>query len=483
MKKILLIVLSLIVIVSCQSDENYENLNRDPKNPTQVEAGFLYNSAVKSLYDQMTSTNVNTNIFRMLGQHWTETTYVDEANYDLNNRNIPDNHWSEMYRDVLLDLKTASEIVNADTGLSQSEKDSRNAQIEVLAIYTWAQLTETFGDIPYSQALNPAEFVLPQFDDASSIYSDLLNRLTTAIPKLTGTGFGSFDPIYGGNTTSWQKFGNSLLLRMGLRVIDTPTLESQAQNAITAAISGGVFSSNDDNASLAYEGATPNTNPVWVSLVQSGRNDFVAANTLVDFMNNLDDPRRPVYFDQNLGDDTYEGGPYGDNNSFSSYTHIRGKDDNTSMHSPDFPACLMDYAEVCFYLADVAERSISGTPAAAAGFYNDGITASFDYWGASDVASYLANPDVNYATAPGDWKVKIGNQLWLAMYNRGFESWTSWRVYDTPTFNLPVVSGNPVPTRYTYPIDEQNLNEANWDAASTAIGGDEQTTKLFFDVN
>jgi hypothetical protein len=34
----------------------------------------------KSLVDQMTSTNVNTNIFRMLGQHWTETTYVDEAN-------------------------------------------------------------------------------------------------------------------------------------------------------------------------------------------------------------------------------------------------------------------------------------------------------------------------------------------------------------------------------------------------------------------
>jgi hypothetical protein len=51
----------------------------------------------------MTSTNVNTNIFRMLGQHWTETTYVDEANYDFNTRNITNAHWSEMYRDVILD--------------------------------------------------------------------------------------------------------------------------------------------------------------------------------------------------------------------------------------------------------------------------------------------------------------------------------------------------------------------------------------------
>jgi hypothetical protein len=478
MKKILITVLSIIALVSCQSDDAYENLNRDPKNPTQVDAGFLFNAATKSLYDQMTSTNVNTNIFRMLGQHWTETTYTDEANYDFNTRNIPANHWSEMYRDVLLDLTTAKEVVSADANLTQAEKDSRNAQAEVLMIYTWAQLVETYGDIPYSQALNAGEYVLPVYDDAATIYSDLLSRLTAAIPSISGTGFGSSDPIYGGDATSWKKFANSLLLRMGLRVIDAPGMASAAQSAITAAVSGGVFTSNDDNAALVYESATPNTNPLWVDLVQSGRSDFVAANTIVDFMNNLNDPRREVYFDQNLGAGVYDGGPYGDNNSYSSYTHL-----GAAMYDPTTPACLIDYAEVCFYLADAAERSISGTPATAAGFYNAGITASFDYWGASDIATYLANPDVAYATAPGTAKQKIGNQLWLAMYNRGFEAWTAWRTYDTPTFNLPAISGSPVPTRYTYPVSEQNLNEENWTAASSAIGGDSQTTKLFFDVN
>jgi len=478
MKKILITVLSLIALVSCQSDDAYENLNRDPKNPTQVDASFLFNAATKSLYDQMTSTNVNTNIFRMLAQHWTETTYTDEANYDFNTRNIPQNHWSEMYRDVLLDLTTAKEVVTADSGLSQSEKDSRIAQAEVLMVYTWAQMVETFGDIPYSQALNAGEYVLPVYDDAATIYSDLLSRLTAAIPDLTGTGFGSADPIYGGSATAWKKFANSLLLRMGLRVIDAPGMSSAAQSAITAAVSGGVFTSNDDNAALHYESSTPNTNPLWVDLVQSGRSDFVAANTLVDFMNDLNDPRRAEYFDQNLGADTYVGGPYGDNNSYSSYSHV-----GAAMLDPTTPACLIDYAEVCFYLADAAERSVSGTPAAAAGFYNAGITASFNYWGTSGVATYLTNPDVAYATAPGTWKQKIGNQMWLAMYNRGFEAWTAWRIYDTPTFNLPAVSGSPVPTRYTYPVNEQNLNETNWTAASSAIGGDAQTTKLFFDVN
>jgi hypothetical protein len=64
--------------------------------------------------------------------------------------------------------------------------------------------------------------------------------------------------------------------------------------------------------------APPNTNPVWVDLVQSGRSDFVIANTLIDFMNNLSDQEE--YFDQNLGAGIYEGGPYGENNSF--HTHV-----------------------------------------------------------------------------------------------------------------------------------------------------------------
>ena len=477
MKKVILTTLTIFsLLVSCQSDEQYEEKNRDPKNPTQVSAEFLFNSATKSLFDQMTSTNVNTNIFRMLGQHWTETTYVDEANYDFNTRNIPQNHWSEMYRDVLLDLATAKTNTDADVTLSAATKATKNAQIEILAVYTWAQMVETFGNVPYSQALNAGVYVLPVYDDATTVYGDLLTRLTAAIPKLSDNGFGSADNIYGGNPANWKKFGNSLLLRMGLRVADVPTLAAKSTAAIKAAVSGGVFTSNADNAALVYSNASPNTNPVWVDLVQSGRSDFVVANTLVDKMNALSDPRRTAYFDENLGAGVFVGGPYGDNNSFSAYTHVSAR-----ITDPTNPASLIDYAEVCFYLADAAERSISGTPANAASFYNQGITASFDYWGTPNVAAYLLNPNVNYATAAGDWKVKIGTQLWLAMYNRGYEAWTAWRTYDIPGFNLPAVSEDPVPTRYTYPINEQNLNKANYTAASAAIGGDKQTTKVFWD--
>jgi hypothetical protein len=53
-------------------------------------------------------------------------------------------------------------------------------------------------------------------------------------------------------------------------------------------------------------------------------------------------------------------------------------------------------------------------------------------------------PNVAYATAPY-MASKIGNQLWLAMYNRGYEAWTAWRTHDMPGFNLPAVSLLPVP--------------------------------------
>ncbi|RAJ14451.1 SusD/RagB family nutrient-binding outer membrane lipoprotein [Olleya aquimaris] len=469
MKKILTTILSFMVLFSCQTDEQYEDLNRDPKNPTQVDAEFLYNSATKSLFDQMTSTNVNRNIFRLLGQYWTETTYTDETNYDFTGRNIPENHWSEMYRDVLLDFKTAKELTTNPASV---------AQIEVLMIYTWQQLVDSFGDIPYTEALT--EITLPKYDDAETIYLDLLNRLDAAIANLSGTGFTTADKIYGGDMVAWNKFANSLKLKLGIRLSDFNT--SLSQSTVEAAYAAGVFTSNADNALLQYESATPNTNPLWVDLVQSNRTDFVPANTLVDVMNNLDDPRRMAYFDDNLGAGVYDGGVYGDNNTFGNYTHIAGYDDGLDLHDPTLPGVLMDFAEVSFYLAEAAHRtwSVGGT---ATQHYNNGITASFDYWGVPDVATYLANPNVAYATAAGDWRQKIGTQFWLAMYNRGFEGWTVWRKYDNPTFNLPAVTSNPVPTRYTYPVNEQNLNEANWSAASSAIGGDSQTTKLFWDMN
>jgi hypothetical protein len=55
--------------------------------------------------------------------------------------------------------------------------------------------------------------------------------------------------------TFLEKFGNSLKLRMGIRIADATGMSATSQAAITTAISGGVFTSNADNATLQYTSA------------------------------------------------------------------------------------------------------------------------------------------------------------------------------------------------------------------------------------
>lgn len=471
MKKILMLLMTTVFLFSCDSNQEYEDLNKNPNKPTDVSSESLFTSSVKSLFDQMESTNVNINVYRLFAQYWTETTYTDESNYDLITRNIPANHWSELYRDVLFDLKDAK---------SKADSDIKKAQVEVLEVYTWQQLVDTFGDVPYSEALLAGENVVPAYDDAATIYADLITRINSAINLLnTGTGlpYSDADLIYGGDVTSWKKFANSVKLKLAMRIADVDN--STASTVAQQAVAGGVFTSNDDNATLQYLSSTPNTNPLWVDLVQSNRSDFVAANTIVNYMNTLSDPRRPYYFQQNLGAGVYQGGVYGASNN-PLLNSLAG----SSMYDPTFRGVLLDYSEVEFLLAEAAERtySVGGT---AALHYTNAITASMEDWGVSstDIVTYLAKPEVAYLTASGTWRQKIGFQFWLAMYNRGFEGWCVYRKYDAPVLNQAAKTDLPVPKRYTYPLFEQTLNLDNYTAASVAIGGDQMNTPVFWDVN
>lgn len=484
MKKIFIILLTAATFSSCSDD--IEKLNVNVKDPSNVPGEALFTSAQKSLVDQMTNTNVNNNVIRLIDQYFTETVYTDESNYDLVTRTIPEQHWQFLYKDVLKDLdQSAKNITATPLGLTENPLDKQNklAIIEVLNVYTYAILVETFGDVPYSQALN-LNYKTPKYDDGLTIYKDLISRINNAIAKLNtgGKSFGGNDRIYGGDVAKWIKFANTLKLRLGITISDIPAESALAQATVSSA-APFVFTSNLDNADLKYLTATPNTNPLYVDLVASGRSDFVPANTLVDAMNALQDPRRAKYFDDNMDDPAtpeieYIGGENGSSNSFANKTHI-----TPTIQAPDYPGTILDYAETEFLLAEAAERSLYGTPADAEGHYNAAITASILDWGgtAADAATYLANPAVAYATATGTWKQKIGTQSWIAYYNNSFEGWSSYRRLDFPVLVAPADAVSDVPLRYTYPIIEQSLNKASYTAASAAIGGDAVETKLFWD--
>jgi hypothetical protein len=157
---------------------------------------------------------------------------------------------------------------------------------------------------------------------------------------------------------------------------------------------------------------------------------------------------------------------------------------NDKITAMDFPGMLLDFVEIEFYRAEAIERgfSVAGT---AAQHYNNAITASILYWGGTttDATLYLANPAVAYATAAGTWKQKIGTQKWIALYNRGYETWTERRRLDFPVLPLPAAPKGDYPNRFTYPSNEQTLNNQHYAEAAKAIGGDKASTKVFWDVN
>jgi hypothetical protein len=248
------------------------------------------------------------------------------------------------------------------------------------------------------------------------------------------------------------------------------------------------FTSNSDNTLMLYGSSSPNTNPLYKDLVLSGRDDFIPANTVVDIMNSLDDPRRDMYFANRIDTSSqagvvklaYVGGTYGVPGDITDYSHISDR-----IQEATFPGMLLTYDEILFYLAEGAARgfNVGATPEK---LYNDAITASFDLWNVpqESIAAYLAKPEVAYGTAAGTWKQKIGTQEWIAYYTRGLEGYTSWRRLDFPILNHPpLTSYSNIPKRFTYPVNEQTLNKENYTTASSAIGGDLLTTKLFWDKN
>ncbi len=549
MKKLILILCVTLFVTSCS--DNIENLNQNIKDPSEVSGESLFAGAQKELVDQLVTPNVNLNNNRLWAQYWQETTYLDESNYDQVTRSIPDNHWTNMYRDVLNNLKEAAKIIDAtDNPLTNDAKANKLAIIEVLTVYTYSNLVETYGDIPYTEALD-IENTLPAYDDAATVYEKLLTRLDEAITQLDESN-DSFseaeDLIYAGDVLSWKKFANTLRLRMGMVLADiNPGL---SQSTVTAALQGGIFTSIADDATYAYAKAAPNNNPVNNELVLSGRHDYVAATTLTTAMNNLEDPRRTAYFAPNINselgevsavsgntitlaslvstpqvgntvfvyDETdnpplvgtvsavgsnsidvnyvgtlpsvgdqlivadYVGGGIGAKSPYDDYSHA-----NVDMTVADRPGTILSYAEAEFLLAEAAERSYPGVTDPAM-HYENAIQASFDKWGVTGFSDYIASPQVDYAqalansTSTPDWKEVIGTQAWIALYDRSFAAYLSIRRLDYPLLTQPASADTGYPVRYTYPVNEQQLNSVNYSAAASNIGGDAPETQLFWDT-
>lgn len=473
MKKLTLFLLVLaFAFTSC----DVTDLNENEKDPTEVPPDPLFTNAQFTMGNYLQDVSVNTNIFNMMAQHWSAATYTAEARYEIDRRTIPSTIYSIIYRNVLNDLKAAEESIQSNETVSPGIRQNKLASIEVMQALAFSKLVDIFGGVPYTEAVNP-ENITPAYTDGKTIYTSLIDSLDAAIGAFnpSASSFGTNDIYYNGDVNKWIKFANSLKLRLGIMFADSDPSIAQT---VVAEAAPNAFTSRDDNAMIPFQSSPPYTNPIWEAEVQSQRDDFVMADPLVSRMNNLNDPRREELFTQVDGE--YIGAPYAVAVTVADYSRF-----TDIVLKKDRPGMILSYSEVEFIRSEAAARgyNVTGT---AAEHYTKAITADMESWGvpAAEIATYMAQPEVAYATAEGDFRQKIGVQKWISLYLQGLQAWTSYRRLDAPDLTVPdvVVVTDIVPRRFTYPIEEERFNSEELDKAIQAMGGNKLTTRIFWDT-
>ncbi len=477
--KVSLVLLLAIIIVSCTND--FEEINTDPNNPTSVPSTNILAYVLKDF----TSSSFNLSAINagslgysgMLGK----VQYPEESIYEFREGTF-NSYFAIVYRDQ----------ENLKQILSQAEEDgSVNMQAAALtySAYIWLLATDIWRDIPFTDALNTEEGVLsPSYDTQETIYPAVMGMLeeaNTLFNQGASDDLGSGDILFGGDVALWQKFANSLRLRMASRLsnVDESTAKSTIEQIAGNPSTYPVISSNDENAYFHWSGADPYYEPFYANKEVEDRDDHGISSALADSLIAHNDPRIMVYAKPAQSDEEYRGVDVGaELGSFDmkdiSRMGSRFRDDPAGF-SP-----YMNSAEVKFILAEAAARGWN-VGISAQDAYEDAITLSMEEngIGQAEIETYLAQPNVTYS----DNLNQIYLQKWISLFKNGHEAWAQTRRTDFPL--LPPAPGaqkytghNRPPFRQPYPTNEYNLNYDNiathWDQVTDRMWGQ----KMYWDT-
>jgi len=470
------------------------DVNRNPNNPTDASAASLFTNATRTSVERWLGTTYDWRGGEFMAQHLAEVQYTDEDTYKRLARAFMTGTFDAAYYQELEDLRKVigKGIAANDAGIW--------APASVMKVWTSDFLTDSWGDIPYSQALvsdSAGGSGKPPYDKQQAVYADLFKTTSDAATALgsASASLGAADPIYGGDPAAWQRFANSLHARLAMRIVNVDPATASAELAKAFSAAGGVFTSNADNAALVWPGDGINDNPLSASL--QTRDDYRMSQTFINILQGYNDPRLPV-FAHTTAAGTYAGAPNGvDAPTAQPYIvsasrvgtiFFPGATSYTTFGGPGatLPSELLTYSEVLFIQAEAAERNMGGLNSGqAALFYNEAIAASMEQWGVTDaaaIASYLARPEVAYQGGTAGL-TQIAIQKWISLFGDGGNAWFEWRRTCQPSTIAPgpaaVVSY--VPRRFYYSQTERSVNGANVLAAVTDQGADNFGTRVWWD--
>lgn len=492
MKTRLTIIASALFLSACTS--GFEDLNR---NPNQMEVGSV---SPMSLLPDIIYRGAN----GLVGQSYLLTNELMQYSVSANS--------TDAYHRYMIPAGTVASTWNtlarwaasADHMVSLCGDEANLANFKAIALtmraFYMQMLTDTYGDIPFSDAFQAMDGnVKPYFDSQRDIYLQLIkdleeaNLLYTSKFTMSDSQKGK-DLLYNGDVTRWKRFTNSLLLRVLIRVSSCDDAEIDAPARIRRMYENQnewpVFASLADEAIFRFSGEDPNVNPygsqneVWFS------NNRRAGESLIDRMKDLGDPRLPIWCNQ-------QGGVWRGSVSGGATREETGVNNASSFRKEiladyNSPYTFIAYDEVLFIWAEAALKGyIDGGAELAGRFYTEAIEASIRHWSAmpgntkpvteAAITQYLAK-------VPWDGSFsQLMNQKYLAMFWVAFEPWAEYRRTGLP--NLPIApttrNDGILPRRLPYPINTGATNPDNYAAAVNILktrykGGDDMKTPVWW---
>lgn len=433
-------------------------------------------------------------------------------------------------------VKNAVDLYTNTTGKPQYKNLHQISRIMKALIFE--RITDVYGDVPYFQAgqAYTKSIYFPVYDKQQAIYTDLLKEVSQATDSLDESADKPIGDLFyagAGQIAQWKKFGNTLLLRMAMRLTK---VDPTTAKLYVAKVQGNTMTSNDDNAIVAHDNNDPlSINRIWRGVGEDGsvQLDGQISQTLIDTLRFHNDPRMPVlsyvYPDGFQPGDPTDGGssdpgdqnglPNGYNtgataNGIQSYLGklatpsspadppFLGSIAAYSRPSPIIfnataPTLVLTYAESEFLLADAAYRW--GSHGDAKTHYQNGVLAAITMLSAygdagtiskTDAQAYLdANP---YIDSQG--LQMINTQYWIATFFNEYEAWSNWRRTSSSTNPngypalAPITytgsqSPGAIPRRMEYSTIDKQVNSANYvKAVSGLTGGDKLTSRMWWDA-
>lgn len=430
-------------------------------------------------------------------------------------------YWERAYDEQ---IKRVVDIVEFTRG--KAEYNNIHQVGRIWRAMAFERITDLYGDAPYSEAgMGYYTGVLyPQFDSQQSIYLDILKEVDEAVNALDPNGdVLTGDMVYNGNIEQWRRFGNTLMLRMAMRLtkVDENTARTYAEKAV-----GNTMTSNSDNATVKHDetGGRVTQNRNSQVFLDGGQEHYYVkwSKTFIDMLQEVGDPRLRVAV-TNLYPLTSTGGIPASGNQNSAYittasaqkgmpngldlSGIAGRDvssdpDYTLMsdYSSPHPAMLsrvaptfvLTYAESELLLAEAALRW--GVGGDAAEHYKNGVKASITFlsqWGSalatseSEAEAFVTEHPLVAATG----LEQIAEQYWVqtSVSFNFYEAWSNWRRTGypelTPVNYVNNATNGTIPRRFPYPTAEESTNPENYRAASAAVpGGDLLTGRVWWDA-